>query len=82
MKKAEARAGRAKGPRKPCCLISEVLEEAGLDREHARALRRQVLQGVILLCQWQLERMQAAQAEDGGDEGGPQPGRARRVDLG
>lgn len=83
MKKAEAREGRGKGPRKPCCLISEVLEEAGLDREHARALRRQVLQGVILLCQWQLERMQAAaEAADGDDEPGPRSGRARRVDLG
>jgi len=40
-------------------MISEFLEEAGLDRERARALRRQVLEGVILLCQWQLERMEA-----------------------
>ena len=45
--------------RKACCLVSEVLEEAGLDREKARRLRRQVLEGVILLCQWQLERMDA-----------------------
>ncbi len=41
-----------------CCMISEMLEEAGLDREKARALRRQLLQGMILLCQWQLERME------------------------
>jgi hypothetical protein len=41
-----------------CCLISELLEEAGIDRERARALRRQILQGVILMCQWQLERME------------------------
>ncbi len=40
-----------------CCLISELLEEAGIDRERARALRRQLLEGVILMCQWQLERM-------------------------
>jgi hypothetical protein len=40
-------------------MVSEFLEEAGLDRERARALRRQVLEGVILLCQWQLERMEA-----------------------
>jgi hypothetical protein len=39
-------------------MISEFLEEAGLDRQRARALRRQVLQGLILMCQWQLERMQ------------------------
>ncbi len=45
-------------PRKACCLVSEVLEEAGFDREKARRLRRQVLEGVILLCRWQLERME------------------------
>jgi hypothetical protein len=45
-------------PRKACCLVSEILEEAGLDRAKARALRRQILQGVILFCQWQLERME------------------------
>lgn len=44
---------------KTCCLVSEVLEEAGLDREKARRLRRQLLEGVILLCQWQLERMES-----------------------
>jgi hypothetical protein len=49
--------GGAQRPKKACCLVSEVLEEAGLDRERARALRRQVLQGMILLCQWQLERI-------------------------
>ena len=48
-------------PRKACCLISEVLEEAGLDRERARRVRRQLLEGVILLCQWQLERMQESE---------------------
>jgi len=41
-------------------MISEFLEEAGLDRERARQLRRQVLEGVILLCQWQLDRMEAS----------------------
>lgn len=46
--------------RKACCMVSEFLEEAGLDRERARALRRQILEGVILLCQWQLERMEAS----------------------
>ena len=42
--------------RKACCLVSEMLEEAGLDRQKARALKRQVLEGLILLCRWQLER--------------------------
>ena len=49
--RAEARA------RKACCFVSEMLEEAGLDREKARRLRRQLLEGMILLCRWQLERM-------------------------
>jgi hypothetical protein len=43
-----------------CCLISEVLEEAGIDRDKVRKVRRQVLEGVILLCRWQLERMPPA----------------------
>jgi hypothetical protein len=47
-------------PRRACCLVSEVLEEAGLDREKARTIRRQVLEGLILLCRWQLERMDQA----------------------
>jgi hypothetical protein len=45
---------------KPCCMISELLEEAGVDREQLRRARRQVLEGVILLCQWQLSRMDEA----------------------
>jgi hypothetical protein len=53
---ATKRRGR---PRKACCLVSEMIEEMGLDRARARALRRQILEGVILLCQWQLERMSA-----------------------
>ncbi len=49
---------RAEGsPRKACCLVSEILEEAGLDRERVRKARRQVLEGIVLLCQWQLARM-------------------------
>jgi len=46
------------GPRKACCMISEILEEAGIDRARARAVRRQLLEGVMLLCQWQLERLE------------------------
>ena len=37
--------------------MSEILEEAGLDRERARKALRQVLEGIVLLCQWQLARM-------------------------
>jgi hypothetical protein len=49
--------GKRTGAKKACCLVSEILEEAGLDRQKARQLRRQVLEGIILLCRWQLERM-------------------------
>ena len=45
-------------PKKPCCMVSEILEEAGIDRERARQIRRQVLEGIILMCQWQLQRME------------------------
>jgi hypothetical protein len=52
---------RAEGnPRKACCLVSEILEEAGLDRERVRKARRQVLEGIVLLCRWQLARMDSA----------------------
>jgi hypothetical protein len=45
-------------PTKPCCMVSEILEEAGIDRERARQIRQQVLEGIILMCQWQLQRME------------------------
>ena len=60
-------------PKKACCLVSEVLEEAGLDRQKARQLRKQVLEGVILLCQWQLERLHRTEAAE------PRPRRGRKV---
>jgi hypothetical protein len=44
-----------------CCMLSEILEEAGLDRRKARQLRRQLLEGMILLCRWQLERMEQSE---------------------
>lgn len=65
-------------PRKACCMISELLEEAGVDRERIRAVRRQVLEGVILLCQWQLQRMQEAQPGAGEP---PPRRRAREVSV-
>jgi len=57
-------------------LISEFLEEAGLDRAKAREIRRQVLQGIMLFCRWQLERLDAAETS-------PRPPRRkpRRVTL-
>lgn len=66
-----------KAPRRACCLISEILEEAGLDRAKARQLRRQLLQGIILMCQWQLERMEPA-GSTAPTSGGR---RARRVSV-
>ncbi len=66
------------GARKACCMISELLEESGIDREKLRAVRRQVLEGVILLCQWQLQRMEEAQR----GAGQPPPRRgARKVSV-
>ncbi|HLA76813.1 MAG TPA: hypothetical protein VJU18_04435 [Vicinamibacteria bacterium] len=53
-------------PKKACCMISEILEEAGIDREKARQVRRQLLEGLILLCQWQLERMDASRTPHSG----------------
>jgi hypothetical protein len=44
--------------KKACCLVSEILEEAGIDRARVRQVRRQVLEGIIVLCQWQLQRME------------------------
>lgn len=64
--------------KKACCLVSELLEETGIDRETVRSVRRQVLQGMILLCQWQLDRMQRPAADDD-DEEEESPGRARKV---
>jgi hypothetical protein len=61
--------------RKACCMVSEVLEEAGIDRKRLRQVRRQLLEGVILLCQWQLARMEE---ERGPAEAPPRP---RRVTV-
>lgn len=62
----------ASGERAACCMVSELLEEIGVDREQVRKARRQVLEGVILMCQWQLQRMQQQAAAE------PGPKRQRR----
>jgi hypothetical protein len=67
-------ASREAKSKKACCMISEMLEEAGFDRARARQLRRQILEGVVLMCQWQLERMAQTEAA-------PAPRKARRVTL-
>jgi len=56
-------------------MVSEMLEEAGVDREKLRLLRRQVLEGVILFCRWQLERMDSAPPPS------PKARKARKVAL-
>ena len=63
------------GPKKPCCMVSEILEEAGIDRERARRIRRQVLEGIILMCQWQLQRMEQDR------EATPPGRRGRKVEV-
>lgn len=63
---------------KPCCMISEVLEEAGVDREQLRRARRQVLEGVILLCQWQLSRMDELRPAARASSSRPSPSRRGR----
>jgi hypothetical protein len=50
-------------PKKPCCMVSEILEEAGVDRTRLRQIRRQVLEGIILMCQWQIQRMEEPQTQ-------------------
>jgi len=66
-------------PPRACCLVSEILEEAGLDRAKAREIRRQILEGLILLCRWQLERL--GSAGEGGAAGSTSSKRTRRVRL-
>jgi len=60
--------------KKACCMVSEILEETGIDRDTARRLRRQVLEGIVLMCRWQLERM-----EDTAPPREPGPRKARKV---
>ena len=57
MAKVDEGPGRA-GP-KACCLVSQMLEEMGLDSRKAREIRRQTLLGLMTFCQWQLARIDA-----------------------
>ncbi len=67
------------GTKKACCMVSEILEEAGIDRARVQKLRRQVLEGVILMCQWQLQRMQEEpRAGDAAGNDEPATARGRR----
>lgn len=60
------------GSGKACCLVSEMLEEMGLDARKAREIRRQTLLGLMTFCQWQLARMDE-------EKGSTAPGEARRT---
>lgn len=51
--------------KKTCCFVSEILEECGIDRKKVRQAKRQLLEGVILFCQWQLERMETTRRPEG-----------------
>ena len=57
---------------KACCLVSEMLEEMGLDAVKAREIRRQTLLGLMTFCHWQLARMDE-------ERGGTEPGETRRT---
>jgi hypothetical protein len=43
--------------KKACCLISEFPRRQG-STGRTSTVRRQVLEGVMLFCQWRLERME------------------------
>jgi hypothetical protein len=62
---------------KPCCLVSEVLEEMGLNSKKAREIRRQTLLGLMTFCQWQLSRMDEASDRRASDR--PRKAQGRRV---
>ena len=70
--------GASSGSRKACCMVSEILEEAGIDRERARQIRRQVLEGIVLMCQWQLQRMQEKAAAE---PAAPSGRRGRKIQV-
>lgn len=62
---------------KACCLVSEMLEEMGLDSKKAREIRRQTLLGLMTFCQWQLARME----EEPVAEAPPRKTRGKRVKV-
>ena len=69
----------AEGSKKACCMVSEILEEAGLDRERVRQIRRQLLEGVVLMCQWQLQRMH--KDEPSGEPAAARGRRGRKIRI-
>jgi hypothetical protein len=64
---------------KACCLVSEMLQEMGLDAEKAKEIRRQALIGMMTFCQWQLARM--GEEPERPPHDGPRKTRGRRVKV-
>jgi hypothetical protein len=79
MAKVDEAQGSRRRSLKPCCLVSEVLEEMGLDSRKAREIRRQTLIGLMTFCQWQLARMDEKPGRD--TQGGPPKTKGRRVKV-
>ena len=78
------RRARSERSREACCMVSELLEQAGIDRERLRQTCRQVLHGIVLVCQWQLERLDGdgARTEAARPRGGGAPSRrGRRIEV-
>ena len=75
-KRGAGAAGEAS--KKACCMVSEILEEAGIDRERARQIRRQLLEGVVLMCQWQLQRMHR---DEPAEPAAPRARRGRKIQV-
>jgi hypothetical protein len=71
-------AGAAGASKKACCMVSEILEEAGIDRERARQIRRQLLEGIVLMCQWQLQRMHR---DEPAEPAAPRGRRGRKIQV-
>jgi hypothetical protein len=77
-----AKADGGSNPRslKACCLVSEMLEEMGLDSRKAREIRRQTLLGLMTFCQWQLARMDEEPAPSA-EPAEPRKAKGRRVKV-
>lgn len=79
MAKEDEGQGTRRRSLKACCLVSEMLEEMGLDSRKAREIRRQTLVGMMTFCQWQLARMD--QEPESEPQGEPRKARGRRVKV-
>lgn len=60
-------------------MVSELLEESGVDREKVRLAKRQVLEGIMMLCRWQLERM--AETDRAAQAAAPPRRRSRKITV-